>query len=399
MKRLSSRGKLILATTLAIFTLLSTMCASFAWFTIKNPNIRFETVTGDMNIEIESLSAYRYVYPYYEGSNTFIDYQSDKAEVRKYIIKDNQKKPFIEPDTSSREANTLNGQYYLVGDTTFIQSEGKEEYDIQTGLVLTNSGNDFLIEEATLSKGATFAITKNNKDFLRFDFVEKEETNIETIENTYFRVNTPGIYRIKMDERNKTISIHKNTRDDDAILGMTIFDPTYATFMNQKGAKAIYYQNTCLVYDVKIKVKNETHDITLSLSARRKEKPLIQTENRLPLSNYISYRTMKKPSDLNSKEIYNLFHPDGIDQDTYNTGTDSLLFPENENTITLSEQPDYQSDQKETYLNYLIAIDYSPSKIGFFFEKERLGQEYELYRDFGFYFTVRQNTEGKKDGV
>lgn len=400
MKRLSSKGKLILSTTLAIFTLFSTMCASFAWFTIKNPNVRFETVAGDMNIEIESLSAYRYVYPYYEGSNTFIDYQSDKAEVKKYIIKDNQEQTFTRPDTSKREEDTKNEHYYLVGDTTFIQSEGKEEYDIQTGIVFTNSGNARLIEEVTLSKGATFAITKNNKDFFSFTSVKTEEKNITTmIDNTFFRVNKPGIYKIIMDETNKTISIQRKPRDDDAILGMTLFDPTYAIIRNQEGAEAIYHQNTCLVYDVGIKATNETHDITLSLSARRKETPLFQPKNSLPLSHYVSYRVREKTNPtMTSASIYHLFHQDGINGKIYNKGEDSILFPENENIITLFEQ-NYQNNQKETYLHYLIAIDYSPSKIGYFFEKERLGQEYELYRDFGFYFTVKQNTDGKKDSL
>ena len=90
MKKISSRLKIVLATACAVFSLFSTMFASYAWFMVRNPSVRIDTITGDMSISLKRVSVYRYVYPFYSGSNTLIDYQSPKAGVREYVLKDEE---------------------------------------------------------------------------------------------------------------------------------------------------------------------------------------------------------------------------------------------------------------------------------------------------------------------
>lgn len=392
MKNLKPRTKVLFATAMAIFTLFSAMCASFAWFTVKNPTTGIETFTGDMNIDIDRLSAYRYVYPYYEGSNTFIDYQSEKAQVREFIIKDSQNNPFVRPDTSLREEDTKNGQYYLVGDKAFLGAKGNE-YDIKTGLVLVNDGDHYVAKNVSLSKGAHFAITKNNRDFFRFQTTETDTQSIVSNDNTFFEVREPGIYDIGIDAIQQRAFVRKKTREDEAILGMTIFDPTYATFMNQEGAKAVYHQNTCLIYDVRIKVRNDTHDIGLTLTAHKNGTSLFRSPNQLNLSDFVTYRVKEENlEEQDQNDIYLKFHPTLQDENTYNTGSDSLFFQDGSSSISLLEEK-IQSMEKETVRRYLIAIDYSPSTISYFFEKDRLGQEFELIRDFSFRFTSTQTIQ------
>ena len=62
--------------------------------------------------------------------------------------------------------------------------------------------------------------------------------------------------------------------------------------------------------------------------------------------------------------------------------------------------PDTAVDNYETNTKkrILIAIDFNPERIEYFFESNRLGREYSLLRDYTFYFNCRQHLaeEGEK---
>lgn len=396
MKRFGPKHKIIAATMFAIFSLFSTMCACFAWFTINNPSIKFETVSGDMSISVKKVSAYRYVYPYYTGSNSFIDYQAE-ASIKEYIILNDSNESFQTPDTSAVTEDTNNNSYYIVGDKTFIGTDKFEEYQTSSGIIFATKGDSLVADGVPLSKGAHLAITKNNKDFFQFkNITSNNNENISTKENKFITINRAGIYDFEMNKN--SLTLNRRQREDDAILEMTIFDPTYALLQGQGDSKAvaIYNQNTCLIYDILIDVKNDTHDFELTLDAKRN---LISGKENL--SNYVTLRTKEETEDIRTgDEIYNLFHDPNLTEEEkkiYNTGDDVKVFNANEDKSTLF-QKEYSSTAKQTSVHLYIAIDYDPNRIGYFFNQDKLGREYELMRDFGFYFTSKQKTgkESKK---
>ncbi len=396
MKRFGPKHKIVAATMFAIFSLFSTMCACFAWFTINNPSIKIETVSGDMSISVKKVSAYRYVYPYYAGSNSFIDYQAE-ASIKEYIILNDSNESFQPPDTSAVTEDTNNNSYYIVGDKTFIGTDKFEEYQTSSGIIFATKGESLVADGVPLSKGAHLAITKNNKDFFQFENITSNNNeNISTKENKFITINRAGIYDFEMNKN--SLTLNRRQREDDAILEMTIFDPTYALLQGQGDSKAVavYNQNTCLIYDILIDVKNDTHDFELTLDAKRD--PISGKEN---LSNYVTLRTKEETGDIKAgDEIYNLFHDPNLTEEEkkiYNTGDDVKVFNANEDKSTLF-QKEYSSITKQTSVHLYIAIDYDPNRIGYFFNQDKLGREYELMRDFGFYFTSKQKTgkESKK---
>ena len=282
-------------------------------------------------------------------------------------------------------------------DKTFIGTDKFEEYQTSSGIIFATKGDSLVADGVPLSKGAHLAITKNNKDFFQFkNITSNNNENISTKENKFITINRAGIYDFEMNKN--SLTLNRRQREDDAILEMTIFDPTYALLQGQGDSKAvaIYNQNTCLIYDILIDVKNDTHDFELTLDAKRN---LISGKENL--SNYVTLRTKEETEDIRTgDEIYNLFHDPNLTEEEkkiYNTGDDVKVFNANEDKSTLF-QKEYSSTAKQTSVHLYIAIDYAPNRIGYFFNQDKLGREYELMRDFGFYFTSKQKTgkESKK---
>ena len=392
MKKISSRLKIVLATACAVFSLFSTMFASYAWFMVRNPSVRIDTITGDMSISLKRVSVYRYVYPFYSGSNTLIDYQSPKAGVREYVLKDEEEgKEFSEP-TLTEEENVLSN-YYIVGDSTFLGTNDLEEYRTSSGIILSSDG---IANGVVLSKGAHIAIRKGN-EFVSFHEVHIPEGIVSCSDSSsFFEATEPGIYDFKVVSNGSlpSLTVTKVKRDDDAIVGMTLFDPTLAKFNNQDPATAIYSQNTCLIFDVSLLVKSDGHDFTLKLDAIRGERNLLNNTN-LPLSDYVGFRIQNPDGSMDAKKIFHLFHPDKLDtegQKNYNS--DSSSFETNSTSMNVSEIP-FASDsetsiQDETSIRLCIAVDYKPALMDGFFQSENLGRQFQLYRDFSFYFSSQQ---------
>lgn len=386
MKKMSSRMKIALATACAVFSLFSTMFASYAWFMVRNPSVSIATISGDMSISLERISAYRYVYPYYPGSNTFIDYQSENAGVREYVLKDDgTKTDFVEPVLKDEENVSKN--FYIVGDSTFLGTDTLPQYQTSSGIILSSDG---IANGVVLSKGSHIAIRKENQ-FVSFNQVELPEGVVSCLEgsSTFFEATEPGIYdfQVVSSDSSLTLKIKKVQRDDDAIVGMTLFDPTLAKFNNQDPATAIYNQNTCLIFDVSLLVKSEGHDFTLKLDTIRSERNLLN-KTTLPLSDYVGFRVEKVDKDAN--DIFHRFHPDNLDteyQKNYNSGSSS--FEKGSTSMNLFEQSHY-STREETSVRLCIAVDYKPNLMEYFFQSENLGREFSLYRDFSFYFSSEQ---------
>ncbi len=453
--------KMILATGFTIFALLSTMCATFAWFLIPKPNLSLDTVSGDMSISLERLSAYRYVYPFYKDSNSYIDYSEDangkdKGKLKEFVIKNKDEiEPLDTAPTINTEGSFTKTALYLVGDKTYLGDSSQQEFALSSGVIFSSStdGLVFTMNSINLSIGSHITVARNDGTIVPFTNVTK--TNLEEgdfeYSNSHFTCKKAGIYDFKIKKSSDAagatynLEITYQSRDDEAILGMTLFDPTYAllkgTTNDLKGrSTAIYEQNTCLIYDIEIKVKNQTRNFSLSLDVKRNalsDENGKNKENEYNLSKYVTYRfkeyeegdeistlftsTFHNYTKSDATAIYN--YPDNIttsdssnsdstsstttsttqeeqtvdESDTLSTKIETLVFKDNSDTklsLFKDKKPDSYDSEYRSF-HFYIAIDYSPVAIEYFFKENQLNKEYNLIRDYTFYFSsIQQISDG-----
>ncbi len=432
MKRTSGyRKNLIIATCMSIFTLVATMCATFAWFMIPKPNASLDTISGDMSITVDKLSAYRYVYPYYKDSNSYIDYsidpttKKDKGQLKQFVITDTTEiNPLETAPTIPEDESFTKTALYLVGDHTYLGENTSTEFSLSSGLIFSSSTDalTFTIEDVTLSVGSHFTVARNDSTIV--SFTGFADTDDIVYSNNHFTCRKAGLYDVRITKSSAdadatySISITKNSRDDESIFGMTLFDPTYAllngTQNDVKGrADAIYDQNTCLIYDVEISVKNQTRDFTLSLDVKRQELQSEDgkiTDTSYDLSRYVTYRYKKhETGDTVSALFSSTFHakkdneiynkPDSYTENTSSnddstTTSDMKVLTFDNRTDTsislFSNEGPESHDSETTKFHFYIAVDYSPVAVSHFFEESQLSKTYDLIRDYTFYFSSTQ---------
>ncbi len=86
--KLSSRkGKIIGFSMLIAGSVGAVTMTTLAWFNLTAKESKIKMVTGDLDVEINKVSAYKYVYPYYKNSTEFIDYDAPGV-VKKYVLED-----------------------------------------------------------------------------------------------------------------------------------------------------------------------------------------------------------------------------------------------------------------------------------------------------------------------
>ena len=86
--KLSSRkGKIIGFSMLIAGSVGAVTMTTLAWFNLTAKESKIKMVTGDLDVEINKVSAYKYVYPYYKNSTEFIDYDAPGI-VKKYVLED-----------------------------------------------------------------------------------------------------------------------------------------------------------------------------------------------------------------------------------------------------------------------------------------------------------------------
>ena len=81
------RGRYIGLALLLVGNAATITCATVAWFSMDVRESKIAMVSGDLDVEINKVTAYKYVYPYYNNSTEFIDYDSEGV-VKKYILED-----------------------------------------------------------------------------------------------------------------------------------------------------------------------------------------------------------------------------------------------------------------------------------------------------------------------
>ena len=83
--------KLIMLVILAIGNIATMLSLSLAWFLeYASASSQIDTFSGDMDVVIEKVSAYKYVYPYISNSAEFIDYDNpdNPGVVKSYVVED-----------------------------------------------------------------------------------------------------------------------------------------------------------------------------------------------------------------------------------------------------------------------------------------------------------------------
>jgi hypothetical protein len=430
---------LILATGFSIITLFSMMCATFAWFLVPKPNVTLDTVSGDMSISVDKLSAYRYVYPFYKDSNSYIDYSidsdgKDKGQLKEFVIKNTEEiKALDSVPTIQHDDSFTKTALYLVGDHTYLGETTSTEFSLSSGLIFSSSTSalEFTISDVNLSIGSHFAVARNDGTIVEFTGFTGSDNIIYS--NSHFTCKKAGLYDFKITKSSTasdatyTMEITYDSRDDESILGMTLFDPTYALLNGKTNtlegrASAIYEQNTCLIYDVEISVKNQTRNFQLSLDVKRKELSddtgkytSSSSSNQYCLSKYVTYRYKEYEENDTVADLFeSTFHsskdgtiynkPDSYTQDTTTLETTSsddadssssmnVLTFDDSSTTSLSLFKDKKPtsyDSESTKFHFYIAVDYSPVAIEYFFEENQLSKVYDLIRDYTFYFSSSQ---------
>ncbi len=414
MKKISSRTRTVILTSLTIFALFSTMMASFAWFLVVNPNSKLDTVSGDMSISFSKVSAVRYVYPFYASSNSFIDY-SKEGTVKEYVLSESN--PAFITDAISvanTPTNETNKRYYLVGNKVFAGLSQGVDFDFSNAYILSAStdGSTFTAKDVTLSAGSQFVIVDQKGDIQELSSNTLPASGIDYDSGNHsYKVKTAMMVNFELSKstdsnstETMTFKITQETRDDSAILGMTLFDPTLAKLNGQaseaKYPEAIYDQNTCLVYKIDLEVKSQTRDFILNCDVKRKEiadeNGQINTKDQYDLSHYLTYRVSESLGQEKNSFLY--FHPSNLEEkSSYNNDSDSnpvYSFSQKEETSLSIYTKNFSSTENTTTQTLYIAVDYNPLKISHFFTEENLGKErIDMIRDFTFYFSCKQITK------
>ncbi len=189
-------GKIIGFVALGVGNVAAITVATLSWFALSDKQSKIQMVSGDLDVDIQKVTAYKYVYPYYKNSNEFIDYDSP-GTVKKYVIEDhtitfgNQKVDDIAVSsdnatvtlgtrftgtstTSSASASSLNVcipsspspyvpefRYYLIGDGKFcgIDDSWTIESAFSFGLRedVTHERHA-IIDNIVVSAGSSFAL-------------------------------------------------------------------------------------------------------------------------------------------------------------------------------------------------------------------------------------------------
>ena len=202
-KLTSRKGKIVGLVALIIGSVAAVTVTTLAWFNLAAKESTIEMVSGDLNVQIEKVSAYKYVYPYFKGSTEFINYGQNNGTVKKYVLEDhnllingnpvNEKSditsdnatitlgaktdghyvPTFPLDPSSLSATNIHYEdidifrYYLIGDGLFCGVENKP-WSIESAFAFANisgsptEANPIVLDDVVVSAGSHFTFFDTN---------------------------------------------------------------------------------------------------------------------------------------------------------------------------------------------------------------------------------------------
>ncbi len=306
--------RIIVATALVVANLFTASAGSIAWFLSQSKNVDFSTVSGDLDVSIDKVTAYRYVYPYYENSADYVNYDGEGA-VKSYVLEDSSYpeldfeddavitlgeaytgQSYITEGTSGTSSSILYEEghpflYYLVGDKTFScvdqawASTSGTAFSFNTAI---SDENPAILNGVVVSAGAEFTLfdahgaSGGSCSYLNYASIdtpaEGKSKRFSILNNKTIRCLQSGIYTFEY--RPSSLTIRLRNKTNDVVFGNTLFDPTLATldYLAAPTPKpdtvegylptAIHAQKTMTVLDVALTYHNAS-EIDAGLQIRR----------------------------------------------------------------------------------------------------------------------------------
>ena len=306
----AKRMKFIVLMTTTMASLFGLAAGSFAWFLEASKESTISAVMGDMDVQIDKVTAYKYIYPYIAGSAEFIDYEADPT-LKGYVVQDSSveftgaasstttitlgSNATVTPGQSDpygprnvHWSSDLDFRYYIVGDAAFTAVDN-DPWSTQTGIYFAQEQNlvgttKAISSSVVISAGAKFTfLDKNNRgegstaSYFTYASVSANSPFEIVDSGVYLRCLKSGIYDIEWGESGITI---KKSRSDEALIGNNMFDPTNVILEYEASSpklpqlsdyipQGIYDQNTMVIFDVELTYTNIANPIDAGLKIRR----------------------------------------------------------------------------------------------------------------------------------
>ena len=349
-----TKKKTIGMIAVSIGNLAAITAGTFAWFVVYSRSTGIELASGDLNVEVNKISAYKYVYPFYDKSTEFVDYNAT-GTVTKYVLQDTNYDEYTttsktctitlgssagsvstnsaetHSQTSIYYGDTTNFRYYLIGDETFNGVSNKDWY-LSAGHAFANvsnisDSNSATLENVVVSEGSSFILfdksTISNSDctYLTYFSIKESNTCFSITDNKITCLQT-GIYTFTYSTSGLTITTQ--SRDDDSIIGNNCMDPTMITVDYVGSADkstyetlasyvptAIQRQNTMVILDVELKY-NVANDVLAGLKIVRNEansKSIHHLDNKYndTTNNLTGYVSEENRNALNASDFYSFY--------------------------------------------------------------------------------------------
>ena len=295
---------------LAIGNLSSVFAISIAWFGMaqSGKDSDISMVSGDVTIKVKKVTAFKYVYPYYRDSTTFIDYDTD-GSIKRYVLEDHTYDADLETKydeitvnrndavvTLGDKANGTfshdgNGdlsatyihyphyddfRYYLVGDSTFC-GDANHAWSTNESISFENKSDasnekPIVVENVLVSAGSNFilfdrkSVSNNTCKYLTYSAVT-EDSPFKILGNgTVLKCVRSGVYdfsyngtSISITKKNTNSAISNNSLDT-TLINFTYdasedIKETYGSLGNFMPV-AVNEQNTMLILDVELDYQN-----------------------------------------------------------------------------------------------------------------------------------------------
>lgn len=347
-----TKKKTIGMIAVSIGNLAAITAGTFAWFVVYSRSTGIELASGDLNVEVNKISAYKYVYPFYDKSTEFVDYNAT-GTVTKYVLQDTNYDKYTttsttctiklgssagsvstnsaetHSQTSIYYGDTTNFRYYLIGDETFNGVSNKDWY-LSAGHAFANvsnisDSNSATLENVVVSEGSSFILfdksTISNSDCTYLTYSTESNTCFSITDNKITCLQT-GIYTFTYSTSGLTITTQ--SRDDDSIIGNNCMDPTMITVDYVGSADkstyetlasyvptAIQRQNTMVILDVELKY-NVANDVLAGLKIVRNEvnpKSIHNLANKYndTTNNLTGYVSEENRNALNASDFYSFY--------------------------------------------------------------------------------------------
>ena len=349
-----TKKKTIGMIVVSIGNLTAITAGTFAWFVVYSRSTGIELASGDLNVEVKKISAYKYVYPFYDNSTEFVDYNAT-GTFTKYVLQDTDYDEYTTNSTtctialgtfsgtisknSAAEHNEksiyydglANFRYYLIGDETF-NGVSDEDWHLSAGHAFSNvsdisDSNSATLENVVVSEGSSFILfdkrTINDSacTYLTYSSIAESNPCFSITDNKITCLQT-GIYTFTYSTTGLTITTQ--SRDDDSIIGNNCMDPTMITVDYVGSADkttyptladyvptAIQNQNTMVILDLELKY-NVANDVLAGLKIVRNEansKSIFNLANKYndTENNLTGYISDTQRNALNASDFYSFY--------------------------------------------------------------------------------------------